>query len=145
MNWARQTTATIADLAGIELRRIVDVLQVEHASVFLRDDEHPAGAAEVASIGVAAHEALVDHADVVARVMRAGDTHHAGRDGCSAIAAPLLDEGEPLGVLLVVTVRESRRLGAFEARLIARAGETLVNRIVAPQRRTSDRFSREQP
>jgi hypothetical protein len=145
MNWSRQTTATIADLAAIELRRIVDVLQVEHASVFLRDDEHPTGAAEVASVGVAADEALVDHADLVARVMRAGDPHDAGRDGCSAIAAPLLDEGEPLGVLLVVTVRESRRLGAFEARLIARAAETLVNRIVAPQRRTSDRFSREQP
>jgi hypothetical protein len=151
MTWASQTTATIADLAAIELRRVIDVLQVEHASVFLSDPEHPAGAAQVASTGLPVDEALVEHADVVAGVMRSGHVHEAehphdaGRDGCSAIAAPLVDGGQAVGVLLVVTVRGRRRLGAFDARVIARATETLVDRIVAPQRRTSDRFTRERP
>ena len=152
MNWAPQSTATIADLVAIELRQIVDVLQVEHASVFLRDPEDPRGATEAASTGLAVEKALAEHRDVVARVMRTRRVHEVehphdgGRDRCSAIAAPLLDEGQPAGVLLVVTVRETRRLGAFDATVIARAAETLVDRIVAPQRRfrrqTSDRFTR---
>jgi DNA-binding IclR family transcriptional regulator len=124
MSWALQSTVTIADLALIELRRIVGVLQVEHASLFLHDRDQPQRAAQVASTGLPVEKALAE-------------------PGCSAIAAPLLDEGRAVGVLLVVTVRQSRRLGAFDAKVIARAAETLVNRLVAPQRRQmSDRFSR---
>ena len=145
MSWAQQTTATVADLAAIELRRIVDVLQVEHASLFLHDADRRAGVAEVASVGLAAEDALPEHGGVVGDVMHSGRVHEVehSRDGCSAIAVPLLDEGEAVGVLLVATVRESRRLGTFDTKVIARAAETLVDRIVAPRRRrVSDRFSR---
>ena len=145
MSWAQQTTATVVDLAAIELRRIVDVLQVEHASLFLHDPGRRSGVAEVASVGLAVEEALAEHDGVVGGVMHTGRVHEVehSRDGCSAIAAPLLDEREAVGVVLVATVRESRRLGAFDAKVIARAAETLVDRIVAPRRRrVSDRFSR---
>jgi hypothetical protein len=149
VTWAPHSTATIADLASIELRRIVDVLQVEHASVFLHDPDDPRGATQTASTGLAVEAVLAEHRDVVARVMRTGRVHEVehpldrGRSGCSAIAVPLLEDRRAVGVLLVVTVRESRRLGAFDAKTIARAAETLVSRIVAPHgRRTFDRFTR---
>jgi hypothetical protein len=137
MDWAPQPTASIADLGAIELRRIVDVLQVEHASLFLHDAEHPQRAAPVAAVGLPVEEALVEYAGVVARVMHTGRVHdvvHA-RDGCGAMAVPLLHRQRAVGVLLVVTVRESRRLGPFDAQVIVRAAETLVSRIVAPERR----------
>jgi hypothetical protein len=141
MAWAPRPNATIADLAAIELRRIVEVLQVEHASLFLHDPEHPQRAAMVATVGLPVDEALLEYGGVVARVMHTGRVHevqHAHgsvREGCSAMAVPLLDGHRPIGVLLVVTVRESRRLGTFDAQVIVRASETLVNRIVAPERR----------
>jgi hypothetical protein len=141
MSWAPQPNATIADLAAIELRRIVDVLQIEHASLFLHDPDHPQRPAMLAAEGLPVDEALVEYGGVVARVMHTGRVHEvahahgAGRGGCSAMAVPMLDGERPIGVLLAVTVRESRRLGTFDAQVVVRAAETLVSRIVAPERR----------
>jgi hypothetical protein len=141
MSWAPQPNATVADLAAIELRRIVDVLQIEHASLFLHDPDHPQRPAMLAAEGLPVEEALVEYGGVVARVMHTGRVHevaHAhggGRGGCSAMAVPMLDGQRPVGVLLAVTVRESRRLGSFDAQVVLRATETLVSRIVAPERR----------
>jgi GAF domain-containing protein len=141
MSWAPQPDATIADLAAIELRRIVDVLQIEHASLFLHDPDHPQRAVTAAAVGLPVDEALIEYGGVVARVMHTGRVHEvahahgAGRGGCSAMAVPLGDGQRPIGVLLVVTVRETRRLGTFDAQVVVRATETLVSRIVAPERR----------
>jgi hypothetical protein len=147
MSWAPQPSASVADLAAIELRRIVDVLQIEHASLFLHDPEHPQRAAPVAAVGLPVDEALVEYGGVVARVMHTGRVHevahaHGGaRGGCSAMAVPLpappgrVVGQRPIGALLVVTVRESRRLGTFDAQVVVRATETLASRIVSPERR----------
>jgi hypothetical protein len=154
MSWAPRPAASVTDLAAIELRRITDVLQVEHASLFVHDPEHPQRAAAVAAAGIPADEALVEYGGIVARVLHTGRIHEVehphgggGRGGCSAMAAPLLDGPQALGALLVATVRESRRLGSFDAQVIVRAAETLVSRIVAAEgrferQRTSDRFTR---
>jgi hypothetical protein len=154
MSQGPRPAASAADLAAIELRRISEVLQVEHASLFLLDPEHPQRPAQVAATGLPVDEALLDYGGVVSRVMHTGRVHEVarphggGRGGCSAMAAPLLDGQRAIGVLLVVTVRESRRLGTFDAQVIVRATETLVRRIVSPERRfhresTSQRFVRE--
>ena len=153
MSWGPRSGASVADLAAIELRRVTEVLQVEHASLFLHEPEHPQRAAAVAANGLPVEEALVEYGAIVARVLHTGrlreveHPHGRGRDGCSAIAAPLIDAQQAIGVLLVVAVRESRRLGAFDARMVVRAAETLVSRIVSPERRfrregTSARFVR---
>jgi hypothetical protein len=141
MSLGPRPTASAADLAAIELRRISEVLQVEHVSLFLHEPEHPQRAAPVAATGLPVDEALTEYGGVVARVMHTGRIHevehrHGGvHDGRSAMAVPLLDGQRPIGVLLVVTVRESRRLGAFDAQVIVRATETLVSRIASPERR----------
>jgi len=141
----------IAEIAAIELRRIVDVLQVEHASLFLHDPDHPQRAASVAAVGLPVDEALVEYGGVVARVMHTGRIHevqHGGaRGGCSAMAVPLLEGQRAVGALLVVTVRPSRRLGTFDAQVIVRATETLVRRIVEREQRfhreaVTERFAR---
>ena len=41
VTWEVKPGASLADLATIELRRITDVLQVDHASLFLRDADDP--------------------------------------------------------------------------------------------------------
>ena len=141
----------IAEVASIELRRIVDVLQVEHASLFLHDADHPQRAATVAAIGLPVDEALVEYGGVVARVMHTARVHEVQhgsvRGGCSAMAVPLLDGRRAAGALLVVTVRPSRRLGTFDAQVIVKAAETLVRRIVERERRfhrepADERFAR---
>ena len=153
MSHGPRPAASVADVAAIELRRITDVLQVEHASLFLPDADHPQRAAAVAATGVPVDEALVEYGAVVARVMHTGRIHEtqhphgSARGGCSAMAVPLLDGQRAIGVLLVVTVRDSRRLGSFDAQVIVRATETLVSRIVSREHRfhregTSDRFVR---
>src|SRR5215217_3449281 len=48
MSLGPRPAASVADLAAIELRRIAEVLQVEHVSLFLHDSEHPQRAAEAA-------------------------------------------------------------------------------------------------
>ena len=152
-HWGPRPAASVADLAAIELRRIIEVLQVEHASLFLHDPEHPQRAAIAAATGIPVVEALIEYGGVVARVLHTGRVHavehehRAGRECCSALAAPLIDGQEPIGALLVATVRETRRLGRFDAEVIVRAAETLVSRIAGPERRfqrqrTSDRFTR---
>jgi GAF domain-containing protein len=146
--------ASAADLATIELRRIIDVLQVDHASLFLADADEAGSAAMIASIGTPVEDALPAHGSVIARALATGrvqQLHHVHGDphgARSALATPLLDDQRPVGVLLVVTLRETRRLGLFETQVIGRATETLVARILAPWRRAerrtgSDRFVRE--
>jgi hypothetical protein len=141
MTHGPRPTASVADLAAIELRRITDVLQVEHASLFLHDPDHPQRAVAVAAAGIPVDEALTEYGGVVARVMHTGRVHDidhphgSARGGCSAMAVPLLDSNRAIGVLLVVTVRDSRRLGTFDAQIIVRATETLVSRIISPERR----------
>jgi GAF domain-containing protein len=141
MSQGPRPAASVADLAAIELRRIIDVLQVEHASLFLHDSDHPQRAAAVAATGIPVDEALVEYGGVVARVMHTGRVHEidhphgSARGGCSAMAVPLLEGHRPIGVLLVVTVRDSRRLGTFDAQVIVRAAQTLVSRIVSRERR----------
>ena len=156
MSLGPRPAASVADLAAIELRRITDVLQVEHASLFLHDQDHPQRAIAVAATGIPVDEAIVDYGGVVARVMHTGRVHEvahphgSARGGCSAMAVPLLDGQRTIGVLLVVTVRDSRRLGTFDARVIVRATETLVSRLVSRERRFDrqtepDRFARAVP
>jgi GAF domain len=129
----------IAEVAAIELRRIVDVLQVEHASLFLHDPDHPQRAGSVAAVGLPVDEALVEYGGVVARVMHTGRIHEVQhgsvRSGCSAMAVPLLEGQRAVGALLVVSVRPNRRLGTFDAQVIVRATETLVRRIVEREQR----------
>jgi hypothetical protein len=141
----------IAEVAAIELRRIVDVLQIEHASLFLHDPDHPQRAASVAAIGLPVDEALVEYGGLVARVMHTGRIHEVQhgsiRGGCSAMAVPLLEGQRAVGALLVVTVRASRRLGTFDAQVIVRAAETLVRRVVQREQRfhrepVAERFAR---
>jgi hypothetical protein len=146
--------ANAADLATIELRRIAEVLQIDHASLFLPDPDDLKRPALVASTGVPVEQALPAHARVVARVLataRAQEIHHVRGDprgARSAVATPLLDGQRAIDALLVVTLRESRRLGRFDAQVIGRASETLVVRVLAPLRRArhpagSDRFVRD--
>jgi hypothetical protein len=141
MSHGPRPAASVADLAAIELRRITDVLQVEHASLFLHDADHPQRAGAVAATGIPVDEALVEYGGAVARVMHTGRIHEvqhprgSARGGCSAMAVPLLAGQRAIGVLLVVTVRDSRRLGSFDAQVIVRATETLVSRIVSRERR----------
>jgi GAF domain len=153
MSLGPRPAASVADLAAIELRRITDVLQVDHASLFLHDADHPQRPAAVAVAGLPVEEALVEYGGVVARVMHTGRIHEiqhphgSARGGCSAMAVPLLEGQRAIGVLLVVTVRDSRRLGNFDAQVIVRATQTLVSRIVSRERRfdresTSARFVR---
>ena len=52
MSW-RVKPPSLAEHATIELRRITDVLQLDHASLFLRDHAQPQRATLVAAIGAA--------------------------------------------------------------------------------------------
>jgi hypothetical protein len=153
MSWTLKPPATLADLATIELRRITDVLQVEHASLHLRDPDHPHRAVVVAETGLAAVEALPDHSTVLGRVLQTARVQAVHRGGagedapCAALAAPLVHDERAVGALLVVSRRESRRLGAIDAKLVGDASETLVERMLATPGRLeprprSDRFTR---
>ncbi len=153
MSWTLKPAASLADLATIELRRITDVLQVDHASLFLRDPDHPHRPVAVAETGLPAAQALPEHATVLGRVLqtaRVQAVHRPpGEDDapCAALAAPLVHDERAVGALLVVTRRESRRLGAIDAKLVGDASETLVERMLATPGRLeprahSDRFTR---
>jgi hypothetical protein len=153
VNGTARPGASVAELATIELRRVADVLQVDHASLFLPDPHDPDRAAAIATTGIPVADALPEHDRVVARVLATGrvqEVHHVPGDprgARSALATPLLDEHRPIGALLVVTLREIRRLGLFEAQILGRATDTLVDRIIAPahashRHPTTDRFSR---
>jgi hypothetical protein len=156
VTWAVKPGASLADLATIDLRRITDVLQVDHASLFLRDPDDPQRAAVVAETGLPVREALPEHCTLLSRVLHSGRSaeiqHPAGAgEPCSAaLATPLVHEGHTVGAVLVVTRRASRRLGAIDAQVVHRATRKLVERFLAPSDRDesgagSDRFVREAP
>jgi hypothetical protein len=137
---------SIAEHATIELRHIIEVLQVDHASLFLRDREHGRRPRLVAGTGAPLAEALPEHATLIARAFGTGRVQELepATPGGAALATPLDRDSEVIGVLLVVSLRPSRRLGAADAQVIGRATETLVERImpVARPRPQSDRFAR---
>jgi hypothetical protein len=156
VTWAVKPSASLADLATIDLRRIADVLQVDHASLYLRDPDDPRHAAVVAETGLPVEEALPEHGILLSRVLRtccvAELQGQPGTDeACSAaLATPLVHGDEAVGAVLVVTRRASRRLGAIDAQVIHRATRTLVARFLAPGERrepgvASDRFARDAP
>ena len=70
VTWAVKPNASLADLATIDLRRIADVLQVDHASLYLRDPDDPRRAAVVAEIGLPVGEALPEHRMLLSRVLQ---------------------------------------------------------------------------
>ena len=154
--WVVNPGASLADLATIELRRITDVLQVDHASLFLRDPDNPQRTVLVAETGLPVAEALPEHCPLVSRVLqtaRAADLDCGGgaaETSCAALATPLLHEDQAVGALLVVTRRASRRLGAIDAQVIQAATQTLVERFLAPTDRDEPgvaprRFARDAP
>ena len=156
MTWAVKPGASLADLATIDLRRITDVLQVDHASLFLRDPDDPQRAAVVAQTGLPVSEALPEHRTLLTDVLQSGcaaEILHpggAGRPCSAALATPLLHEDRAVGAVLVVTRRESRRLGAIDAQVIQRATRKLVERFLKPGDRReprveSERFTRDAP
>ena len=153
MNWDLSPGASLADLATIELRRITDVLQVDHASLFLRDAGDPERTIAVAEAGLPANEALPERCLLLTQVLETGraaeveDLAGPGGPSCGALASPLVHEGRAVGALLVVTRRASRRLGAIDSQVVQRATRTLVERFLAPGERperseVSDRFTR---
>ena len=156
MTWAVKPGASLADLATIDLRRITDVLQVDHASLFLRDPDDPQRAAVVAQTGLPVSEALPEHRTLLSDVLHSGCaaeiqcTGAAGEPCSAALATPLLHEDRAVGAVLVVTRRASRRLGAIDAQVIQRATRALVERLLTPgdrreSRVESDRFVRDAP
>ena len=156
MTWPVKPGASLAELATIELRRITDVLLVDHASLFLRDPDDPRRAAVVAETGLPVDDVLPEHRMLLSRVLHTGRAAEiqrpagAGETCSAALATPLLHEGRAVGALLAVTVRASRRLGAIDAEVIQRATQTLVERFLAPTDRGesrvgSDRFTRDAP
>ena len=153
VNWDLSPGATLADLATIELRRITDVLQVDHASLFLRDADDPERTIAVAEAGLPSGEALPERCMLLTRVLdtaRAAQVERFEGPGgacCGALASPLVHDGRAVGALLVVTRRASRRLGAIDSEVVHRATRTLVERFLAPgdrrePNRISDRFTR---
>jgi hypothetical protein len=153
VNWELSPAASLADLATIELRRITDVLQVDHASLFLRDGDDPERTVAVAEAGLPSAEALPERCRLVEQVLqtaRAAQVERFEGPGgacCGVLASPLVHDGRAVGALLVVTRRASRRLGAIDSEVVQRATRTLVERFIAPADRgepdgASDRFTR---
>jgi hypothetical protein len=153
VNWDLSPGASLADLATIELRRITDVLQVDHASLFLRDADDPRRTIAVAEAGLPSGEALPERCMLLTQVLdtaRAAKVERFEGPGgacCGALASPLVHDGRAVGALLVVTRRASRRLGAIDSEVVHRATRTLVERFLAPGERpdpqsVSDRFTR---
>jgi hypothetical protein len=145
VTWELSPGASLADLATIELRRITDVLQVDHASLFLRDADDPARARAVAETGLSAREALPEYCRLLTRAMRTARAAKVERFDdpgatCAALAAPLVHDHRALGALLVVTRRANRRLGAIDSEVVQEATQTLLERFLAPADRGEPRF-----
>ena len=91
MNWDLSPGASLADLATIELRRITDVLQVDHASLFLRDADDPERTIAVAEAGLPANEALPERCLLLTQVLETGraaeveDFEGPGGPSCGAV------------------------------------------------------------
>jgi hypothetical protein len=156
MTWMVKPGVSLADLAGIDLRRITDVLQVDHASLFLRDPADPGRPAVVAETGLPVGHALPEHRMLLTRVMRTGraaeiQSPSSADEPCSAaLATPLMRGDQAVGAVLVVTRRAGRRLGAIDSQVVQRATRGLVERFLAPGDRRaggagSDRFARDTP
>jgi GAF domain-containing protein len=152
MSW-RVKPPSLAEHATIELRRITDVLQLDHASLFLRDHAQPQRATLVAAIGADLAAALPEHATIIGRVLSSGRVQevepsaHGDAIG-AALATPLEHEGETIGALLVVSLRRNRRLGAADTKVIGHVTEMLVERILPvapPSTAGSPRFARAAP
>jgi hypothetical protein len=149
VTWGVKPGATLAELATIDLRRITDVLQVDHASLFLRDPDDPQRAAVVAETGLPVGEALPEHGTLLSRVLdsdRAAEIQHpagAGEPCSAALATPLVHEDRAVGAVLVVTRRANRQLGAIDAQVVQRATKKLVERFLAPSDRQEPRFTRD--
>jgi hypothetical protein len=149
VTWGVKPGATLADLATIDLRRITDVLQVDHASLFLRDPDDPQRAAVVAETGLPVGEALPEHGTLLSRVLDSGcaaEIQHsacAGEPCSAALATPLVHEDRAVGAVLVVTRRANRQLGAIDAQVVQRATKKLVERFLAPSDRQEPRFTRD--
>jgi GAF domain-containing protein len=152
MSWGVEPPS-LAEHATIELRRITDVLQLDHASLFLRDPGHPQRATLVAATGARLADALPEHATIVGRVLSTGrvqEVEPEAGDGTigAALATPVEHEGETIGALLVVSLRRNRRLGAADAQVIGRVTELLVDRILPvaqPHGAARGRFTRGEP
>jgi hypothetical protein len=153
VNWDLSPGASLADLATIELRRITDVLQVDHASLFLRAGDHPERTIAVAEAGLPSGQALPERCLLLEQVLQTARAAQVERfEGpagacCGALASPLVHQGHAVGALLVVTRRASRRLGAIDSEVVHGATRTLVERFIAPGDRPepngiSDRFTR---
>lgn len=160
VNWDLCPGASLADLATIELRRITDVLQVDHASLYLRDGDDPEHPVAVAEAGVPSGEALPERCLLLEQVLQTARpaqvefSEGPGAACCGALASPLVVDGRAVGALLVVTRRANRRLGAIDSEVVQRATRTLVERFIAPADRhdahgvadrshgVSDRFTR---
>ena len=151
MTWAVKPGASLADLATIDLRRITDVLQVDHASLFLRDPNDPQRAAVVAQTGLPVSEALPEHRTLLSDVLHSGCaaqiqcTGAAGEPCSAALATPLVHEDRAVGAVLVVTRRANRKLGAIDAQVVQRATKKLVERFLAPSERHEQRFTHDAP
>jgi hypothetical protein len=156
VTWAVKPGASLADLATIDLRRITDVLQVDHASLFLRDPDDPRRAAVVAETGLSLSDALPEHGILLSRVLQTARAAEVQRPGgpaetcCVALATPLVHQDRAVGAVLLVTRRANRRLGAIDADVVQRATQTLVERFLARSERhepgvASDRFVRDAP
>jgi GAF domain-containing protein len=149
VTWGVKPGATLADLATIDLRRITDVLQVDHASLFLRDPDDPQRAAVVAETGLPVGEALPEHRMLLSRVLDSGRgagvqcTGGSGEPCSAALATPLVHEDRAVGAVLVVTRRANRQLGAIDAQVVQRATKKLVERFLAPRDRYEPRFTRD--
>lgn len=160
MNWDLSPGASLADLATIELRRITDVLQVDHASLFLRDGGDRQRPVAVAEAGLPSGQALPERCRLLEQVLQTARPAQVERfEGpggpcCGALASPLVLDDRAVGALLIVTRRASRQLGAIDTEVVQRATRTLVERFMAPADRhephgisdqprgVSDRFTR---
>jgi hypothetical protein len=151
VNWDLCPGASLADLATIELRRITDVLQVDHASLFLREGDDPEHTVAVAEAGLPSGEALPARCLLVERVLqtaRAAQVERFEGPGgacCGALASPLVHDGRAVGTLLVATRRAPPRLGAIDSEVVQRATRTLVERFIAPGDRHEPRAVSDEP
>ena len=143
VTWAVKPSASLADLATIDLRRITDVLQVDHASLFLRDPDDPQLAAVVAQTGLPVGEALPEHRLLLADVLQTGCAAEiqcpggAGEPCSAALATPLLHGDRAVGAVLVVTRRREPAPGRHRRRRSSRGRRDAGRALPGPRDRRS--------
>jgi hypothetical protein len=139
VTWAVKPNASLADLATIDLRRITDVLQVDHASLFLRDPDDPQRAAVVAETGLPVAEALPEHRMLLTDVLQSGCAAELQCPGSeTGPAAPRSQRrsctGPCRGRGAGRNPAREPALGAIDAQVIQRATRALVERLPAARR-----------